>query len=236
MTAVPSSRTYLITGANRGIGLYLTKKLLSNGEKVIATCRNPAAADELRKLEGQNNLSIEELDVTSDQSAKALAERLKSKGTKINVLINNAGILKNYDGSIEKVPSSEILEIFETNTLGPHRVTQVLLPLIEAAGDKPPVILSVSSTYGSIGDNTSGKCYGYRMSKAALNMWNRSLSQDLKGLCIVLCPGWVQTDMGGANAMLTPTESTNNIADFIGKLTLEHTGKFFNHSGKEIPW
>jgi len=203
--AVAVPRTYLITGANRGIGFYLAKKLLSYNERVIATCRNPDSANELKGLEGQANLTIEgehphnkhthtyskltldsvlALDVSSDQSAKDLAERLKAKGTKINVLINNAGILKNYQSTVDQVSSADILEHFETNTLGPHRVTQALLPVIEGAGDKPPgkilistsikrcfstsssslnqtVILSVSSTLGSISDNSSGKSYGW---------------------------------------------------------------------------
>jgi len=100
-----SKRTILITGANRGIGFNLAKKLLGNNDRVIATARNPATATELRALASEDDLIIEELDVASDKSAKDLAERLNAKGLRINVLINNAGILKNETKSFNDVTS-----------------------------------------------------------------------------------------------------------------------------------
>jgi short-subunit dehydrogenase len=146
--------------------------------------------------------------------------------------------LKNT-GKLEQTSSAAILEHLQTNTLGPHRVTQALLPLLSASEDgRPALILTVSSGLGSISDNTSGGYYGYRISKAAVNMWNKSLSHELRDqkiIAVVICPGWVQTDMGGSNASLTPEASTNNIINnIIEKVTLEDTGKFISQSGKEL--
>jgi NAD(P)-dependent dehydrogenase (short-subunit alcohol dehydrogenase family) len=243
-------RTFLITGANRGIGFYLTQTLLARNQKVIATARDLVGETtvELRKLKDQkgDQLLLEALDVTSDDSAKQLAERLKKDGVKINVLVNNAGILKGYQTKFTELSTSDLLEHFQTNTLGPFRVTQAVLPLLSASEDgRPAIISTISSTLGSITQNTSGGIYAYRISKSAVNQWNKSLSQELKEhISIVICPGWVQTgkslslpvlffnffsflfsfhplkihffaDMGGANAALKPEESTNNIVENI---------------------
>jgi len=237
------SRTFLITGANRGIGLYLAQTLLARNQKVIATARDleGETTAELRKLKEKNGdqLRLEKLDVTSDASANQLAERLKADGVKINVLVNNAGILKNYQTKFTELSTSDLLEHFQTNTLGPFRVTQAVLPLLSASSDgRPAVISTISSTLGSITDNTSGLAYGYRVSKSAVNSWNRSLSIEFKEhIAIVICPGWVQTDMGGANAALKPEDSTKNIVEnILEKVTLQDTGKFISQNGKEIPY
>jgi len=221
----------------------LTRALLARNQKVIATARDVEGdtAAELRKLKQEkgDHLRLEALDVTSDASAHQFAERLKTDGVKINVLVNNAGILKNYTVKFTDLEPSDLLEHFQTNTLGPFRVTKAVLPLLSASSDgRPAIISTISSTLGSITDNTSGQAYGYRVSKAAVNQWNRSLSQEFKEhIAIVICPGWVQTDMGGPNAALKPEDSAKNIIEnILEKVTIQDSGKFISQSSKELPY
>jgi NAD(P)-dependent dehydrogenase (short-subunit alcohol dehydrogenase family) len=116
-------------------------------------------------------------------------------------------------------------------------VTRALLPNLRRGSQKK--IASITSLMGSVADNSSGGSYGYRMSKAALNMFNKSLSIDLRDegfTCVVFNPGWVKTDMGGANSKLTPAESVNGMWSVLQKLSPPDTGKFFHYDGKELPW
>jgi NAD(P)-dependent dehydrogenase (short-subunit alcohol dehydrogenase family) len=175
--------TYLVTGANRGIGYEYCRQLQARGERVIAICRS--ASEELKQL----GVQVEEgIDITSDASVASLRDRLGD--TTIDVLINNAGIIKRV--TLEDLDFDSIREQFEVNALGPLRVTHALLPLLKA-GSK---IALMTSRMGSIADNTSGSSYGYRMSKVALSMAGKSLSLDLKPRRIavaILHPGLVQT-------------------------------------------
>ena len=123
------------------------------------------------------------------------------------------------------------------NTIGPMRVCQALLPNLRA-GDRK-IIVSITSGLGSIENNARGGYYGYRESKAALNMFTRTLAAELKPesfTCIVMSPGWVRTDMGGARAPLSPEESIRGMREVIDGLTTEDTGRFFGHDGKTIAW
>jgi NAD(P)-dependent dehydrogenase (short-subunit alcohol dehydrogenase family) len=160
--------TFLVTGANRGIGLEYCRQLKEKGSKVIAVCRS--AADELQNL----GVSIKtNIDITSDESVAELVKSLD--GQLIDVLINNAGILEPV--SLDYLDLNSIRRQFEVNALAPLRLTQALLPNLKR-GSK---IVIMTSRMGSIEDNTSGGSYGYRMSKAALSMAGKSLSQDLTG-------------------------------------------------------
>lgn len=219
--------TYLITGANRGIGYEYCRQLKARGDTVIAVCRT--ASQELRGLGVQVD---EGVDITSDASVTVLRDRLSS--IPIDVLINNAGILKRV--TLEALDFDSIREQFEVNALGALRVTHAFLPNLKA-GSK---IVLMTSRMGSIADNTSGSSYGYRMSKVALSMAGKSLAYDLKGRGIavaILHPGLVQTRMTNfTSGGITPKDSVKGLLARIDELTLENTGTFWHSSGEVLPW
>ncbi|HAJ60759.1 MAG TPA: short-chain dehydrogenase [Cyanobacteria bacterium UBA8543] len=219
--------TYLVTGSNRGIGYEYCRQLQARSDRVIAVCRS--ASFELKQL----GVRIEEgIDITSDTSVAALGDRLGN--TQIDVLINNAGILKRV--TLQDLDFESIREQFEVNALGPLRVTHALLPLLKT-GSK---IVLMTSRMGSIGDNTSGSSYGYRMSKVALSMAGKSLAHDLKprGIAVaILHPGLVQTRMTNfTSGGITPEESVKGLLARIDELTLENTGTFWHANGEVLPW
>lgn len=219
--------TYLVTGANRGIGYEYCRQLQAQGNQVIAVCRT--ASEELKQLGVQVQAGI---DITSDASVADLKTRLGD--TAIDVLINNAGVLKQV--TLEDLDFDSIREQFEINALGPLRVTHALLPNLKS-GSK---IVIMTSRMGSIGDNTSGSSYGYRMSKVALSMAGKSLAHDLKprGIALaILHPGLVKTRMTGfTTGGITPEESVKNLLQRIEALTLENTGTFWHANGEVLPW
>ncbi|MDH3283128.1 MAG: SDR family oxidoreductase [Acidobacteriota bacterium] len=221
--------TVVITGANRGLGLELARQFGAKGYRVVGTARKPEAAKELRALGAR----VEQLDVADSESVRALAARLGELS--VDVLVNNAGILVR-EGGIEEIDVDSIARSFEVNSLGPMRVTQALLPHLRLG--KKKLVVQITSRMGSIAQNEGGY-YAYRASKAALNMLNRSLAAELGGegfTCVVLHPGWVRTDMGGPNARLSPEESVSGIIRVMDGLTREDSGRFFDHSGEELPW
>lgn len=219
--------TYLVTGANRGIGYEYCRQLQARGDRVIAVCRS--TSEELQQLGVQVEAGI---DITSDDSVADLQNRLSDQG--IDVLIHNAGILKRM--TLDSLDFGSIREQFEVNALGPLRVTQALLPHLQA-GSK---IVLMTSRMGSIGDNTSGGSYGYRMSKVALSMAGKSLAHDLKprGIAVaILHPGFVQTQMTNFTANgITPEESVQGLLARIDQLTLENSGTFWHANGEVLPW
>ncbi len=224
------SRCVVVTGANRGLGLEFARQLAARGDRVIATARDPEAAVELSKLPVRR----ERLDVADGASVAAFAAALG--GEAVDVLINNAGRGGMRD-DFEKLDWDRIGSFFETNSIGPMRVTQALLPHLRRG--KGRLVASITSRMGSIDDNSSGGAYGYRASKAALNMFNRSLAHDLarEGFtCVVLHPGWVRTDMGGAGAPLEPPESVAGMLRVLDGLKPGDSGRFINHDGTAIPW
>ena len=219
--------TYLVTGANRGIGYEYCRQLQARGETVIAVCRT--ASEELQQL----GVQIEDgIDITSEASVAALCTRLGA--TAIDGLINNAGIAKRV--TLEDLDFDSIRAQFEVNALGPLRVTQALLPNLNA-GSK---LVLMTSRMGSIADNTSGSSYGYRMSKVALSMAGKSLAHDLKprGIAVaILHPGLVQTQMTNFTAGgITPEASVKGLLQRIDELTLENTGTFWHANGEVLPW
>jgi len=197
---------------------------------VHGTARSPKDAKELGALKG---VTVHALDVRDDASVDALARALGPSG--IDVLVNNAGIASPWE-SLAKFDPKLALDVFDTNAVGPVRVTRALLPQLRAAQGK---VFHVSSGMGSIGDNQMGGAYAYRMSKAALNMAGRTLAIELakeKVASIVVEPGWVQTDMGGAGATITAQESASQLIALFDRLGMESTGKFFRRSGEVFPW
>lgn len=221
-----SKRFALVTGASRGIGLELCRQLVARGQSVIATCRRPTP--ELTRLD----LRVEsDVDVSSPTSVAALAQRLAD--VKLGLLINNAGIL--HRESLEHMDFDSMRMQFEVNTLGPLRVTHALLEHL-ANGAK---VALITSRMGSIADNTSGSRYGYRMSKAALNMAGVSLAHDLVpfGIAVaILHPGYVRTGMTDFSGYVDADESATGLLARLDDLTMETSGGFWHANGERLPW
>jgi NAD(P)-dependent dehydrogenase (short-subunit alcohol dehydrogenase family) len=222
--------TVLITGANRGIGLELARQYVADGWRVIGTARKPDAATELSEL----GATVLQLDVTDQESVERLARDLD--GQAIDVLMNNAGILPMVR-TVPDIDFDQFNDIMAVNTVGPMRVTQALLPNLRAGRMKK--IVNTTSVLGSIAENTRGGFYGYRESKAALNMFTRSLAAELSSegfTCIVMHPGWVQTDMGGPNAPVPVQESASGIRAVVTSISSADSGTFWTHSGEIMAW
>jgi NAD(P)-dependent dehydrogenase (short-subunit alcohol dehydrogenase family) len=218
--------TALVTGANRGIGLELCKQLKAAGHDVIGVCRNPSA-----ELEGLGVRVESGVDVSSADGVGSLAQRLGE--TRIDLLINNAGILRRE--SLDEMNFESMTEQFEVNSLGPLRVTHALLKNL-GEGSK---IGLVTSRMGSIADNTSGSRYGYRMSKAALNIAGVSLARDLedRGIAVaILHPGFVRTEMTAKQGLIDADESARGLLSRLEELTLETSGTFWHTNGEVLPW
>jgi len=222
--------TYVVTGANRGLGLEFARQLGERGDEVIATARRPDEAEELRGLE----VDVFELDVAEPGSIAGFAQAIS--GRSVDVLINNAGI--GVDSTaFEEVEPGDLLRFFEGNTVGPLRVSKALMPHLREADTRK--VVNMTSRMGSIADNGSGKAYEYRASKAALNMVTRSMAIDLEDdgfVCVVLHPGWVQTDMGGARAPTPPEESIAGMLEVIEGLDAADSGEFYDYTGARVPW
>jgi NAD(P)-dependent dehydrogenase (short-subunit alcohol dehydrogenase family) len=227
--------TTLITGANRGIGLELARIAHDKGHTVIATARDPGRASELRAI--SPDIRIEPLDVADESSIAALADRLAD--TPVDILINNAGIFEHGCDSILDLDVPALRKQIDVNTLGPILVTRALLGNVTRSDRK--LIVNTSSNLGSITDSSKSTDHflGYRVSKAALNMTTATIAQELKdkGITVVaLHPGWVQTDMGGNQAPLEPTESATDIWNTLDTLSQSDTGAFISHDNTRLPW
>ena len=223
-------KTIIVTGANRGLGLELCRQFKAAGATVIGTARDPKAAIDLRTLEVQ----IEPLDVAEDDSVDELAKRLD--GVAVDILINNAGIGGAGNG-VMSLDMDRARQFFEVNSLGPIRVTRALLPHLRRGEERK--IVHISSLMGSLQENSVGGYYCYRASKAALNMMNRSLAAELAGqgfVCAVCHPGWVRTRMGGTSAPVSPQESASGLIRVVASLAKGHSGRFFDYTGRELPW
>lgn len=224
------AQSYVVTGANRGIGIELVRQLAARGDDVIGTVRNPEAAGAVHALGAR----VEPLDVTRDSSAADLAARLA--GQPVDVLINNAAVGAAGPG-IEHLHMDDLSRYFNVNSIGPIRVAQALLPNLRQGRRR--IIASVTSLMGSIAENHDGGYYAYRASKTALNGLNKTLSQELgrEGFCcVVLHPGWVQTDMGGPNAPLAVQDSAAGLIRVLDRLSPGDTGRFLDYQGREVPW
>lgn len=218
--------TILITGANRGIGLELSRCWQRRGDHVIGACRKASPA--LIKLGIE---VIEGVDVADDAAVIALKRALGDR--RLNILFNNAGILAREP--LDKLDWESIRKQFEVNTLGPLRITAGLLDHLQS-GNK---VALMTSRMGSISDNTSGGYYGYRISKAALNAVGKSLAEDLrrKGIAVALLhPGYVQTDMTSHGGDVTPEQAVAGLVQRVDELNLENSGGFWHANGQRLPW
>ncbi len=224
--------THLIVGADRGIAHALCLQLCERGENVIAACLSDAPALAAKGARVETGV-----DVTSDSAVRALAQRLI--GTHVDVLIHVAGIY--LDDGLEALPMADVQRQIEVNAVGPLRVVHAL----QSCLDHGAKIGIVTSRMGSITDNTSGRLYGYRMSKAAANMLGVSLAQDLKerGVAVALLhPGMVNTQLVPnlpehvRGQLIEPEEAARGLLARMDTLTLETTGRFWHANGEVLPW
>ena len=221
----------LITGANRGIGLALSRHYVSQGDQVIAVCRD--TSDEIENIA---DLVISGIDLSHDEAMDTVLQVLNmaySDDFKLDILINNAGLFQNE--TLASMNYEQIRQQFEVNTLAPLKVTHALLPYLKS-GSK---IANITSRMGSIEDNTSGAYYGYRASKAALNALGKSLAMDLKpkGIAVAqLHPGFVQTRMVGFNGDISPEQAVNGLSQRIEELNIDNSGGFWHSNGELLQW
>ena len=216
----------VVTGANRGIGLELARQLKARGASVVAVCRR--SSPELDAL----GVRVESgLDVTEPAAWSTLALRLAHDD--IDLLIHNAGVL--LADSLDDVEPDDVRAQFALNAIAPLFLTRALAPRLHPGAK----VALITSRMGSIGDNTSGGDYGYRMSKAALNAAGVSMARDLapRGVSVVILhPGAVRTGMTGGQGVLEPDESASGLLRRIDELRLETTARFLHQSGDILPW
>jgi NAD(P)-dependent dehydrogenase (short-subunit alcohol dehydrogenase family) len=232
----------LITGANRGLGLELTRQYLhDDAGHIFATCRNPDRADELQALAAASaeRIRVLPLDVNDETSIVAARASVAAVVDGLDLLINNAGIFPKGDHQSRELgdlSASDVSDVVVTNSVGPLMVTQAFRRLLQN-GERPRVVM-ISSGMGSV-TRAAGGSFAYRMSKAAMNMAARVLALDnaMQGIITITThPGWVQTDMGGPSAEITPAQSASGLRSLIGQLSQADNGKFFLYDGSELEW
>jgi NAD(P)-dependent dehydrogenase (short-subunit alcohol dehydrogenase family) len=224
--------TVFITGANRGIGLEFARQYAAEGWRVIGACREPAQAAALARL--GELVAVHRMDVGDHASVERLAKQLRHEP--IDLLINNAGIYGGSGQGFGRVNYEAWAQVLRTNTMGPLKVTECFVDHV-ASGEQKRVVC-ISSYMGSIAQ-AGGGAYHYGTSKAALNYLCHAMAHDLRsrGITVIaLSPGWVQTDMGGRSAPLTPEKSIASMRSAIARLKLADSGGFFDESGNKLPW
>ncbi|KAI0029645.1 hypothetical protein K488DRAFT_80062 [Vararia minispora EC-137] len=234
------AKTWLITGANRGIGLELVRQLaLDAANTVVACCRNPNTASGLGDLvaSAQGRIHVIPLDVgdpASISSSVSLAKpALEEHG--LDYLINNAAINHGMDNVLEDMSSEILMRTFQVNVIGPALMAQAYLPFLEKPGVRG-VIMNMTSGLASIGLDFE-KCPSYSISKAAVNMLTTKQSRARKNLIpFVIDPGWVKTEMGGPGAELEPAESVEGMLKLLKNADSSYAGKFFRYDGSTLPW
>ena len=226
--------TILITGTNKGVGLELTKIYAARGDTVYAACRDPAGASALAEVLGE--VVILPLVVGDSGSVTAMAEHLA--GVTIDIVINNAG-MKGPEFEEQNTYAMDFdgwAETFNVNSMGPVRVMQALMPNLKQA--EAAKVVTITSQMGALSLDMPA-AHAYCASKAAVNKFMRLASIDLKKDSVavgLIHPGWVQTDMGGPRADLTPQESAEGIVAVVDQLSMDSTGGFWKWNGETHDW
>lgn len=229
--------TIFITGSNRGIGFEFAKQYAQAKWKVIATCRSPEKASDLKKLQQNypDYIAIFPLDVTDHKQIKAVAKQLQNQP--IDILLNSAGVFGPSGIELEHIKQTDWQSVLDVNMIAPLLINQTLIENVRNSEKK--ILAAISSSMGSISENTSGRRYYYRSSKCGLNMVYKSLSIDLADqniICVLLHPGWVKTGIGGPEAPLSAEESVYGLRIFLDKVSMEESGNFYNYKGEIIKW
>ena len=233
---VAAGQVALVTGANRGLGLEFARQLLTRGARVFAGVRDPDGAGQLAALRdgARGRLTVLRLDVDDDASVDDAVARVARESGSLDLLINNAGILLDSPagGELGSLDSEALRQAFRTNAIGPVLLAQRALSLLKRG--QRPVVASVTSGWGIVSDAGAGWPYAYCASKAALNMLMRIFAGDVERdgvITVLLDPGWVRTDMGGADASLTSEASVRGLLGVIDSLTPESNGQLFDWRG-----
>lgn len=224
--------TWVITGANRGLGLEFAKQLLTSGHTIIAGVRRPEDMEFHHE-----HMIVHQLDVASTTSVEAFAKNVRSSTDSIDVLVNNAGRMDGRWQSLEEVDPEISLDVLNVNTIGPLRVSKALWPLLQSA--QQTKVANISSLMGSIEDCMSGRSYAYRTSKTGLNMITKILAVEGQHDNISVTsyhPGWAKTDMGGERAPVPVSVSVKGLIELINEQTQERSGRFYEYTGDELPW
>jgi NAD(P)-dependent dehydrogenase (short-subunit alcohol dehydrogenase family) len=227
-------RIVLVTGANRGLGFEFVRQLIHQGNRVVAAARK--TSHELMALvkDYPNLCEFHTLDVTRAESLQDLST-LVQKLPHLDWVIANAGIMGPAVTNSLEATYEDYENVFKTNVVGPLEVAKVCFPKLKQS--KTPVFASLSSLMGSIQDNSSAGYGPYRVSKTALNMLNKNLAIENPEInCLVLHPGWVQTDMGGIKAPLKAPQSVEGMLKVLEAVSLQKSGTFVDYRGKELPW
>jgi len=249
-------RSVLITGCNRGIGLELVKQFLcqeSAPQHLFATCRDPSSAQSLKDLQEKHKdkLHILKLDVThwsEHANVVSYVEKIVGADQGLNLLINNAGVLPSSK-TLEDITPEVMIQAYETNCVAPIFLTRAFLPLLRTAAEKAmpeqkmtiegACVVEMSTAVASIAENGRGGNYPYRCSKTALNMGMKNLSIDLEKegiLVMAMHPGWVKTDMGGPDALITTEECASEMLNTLRKLNATNQGCFLRYNNTDIQW
>ena len=230
-------RIALVTGGNRGIGFALCRQLLSLGATVVLTSRDPARGqDAVERLKAPaDKLFVFPLDVRDDLGAQALADFVATRFGRLDILINNAGVaLDKFVPSVE-LDVDVLRDTLETNVLGVFKITQALVPLLQASEDAR--VINVSSQLGSLSMMT-GRTLAYRLSKTAVNAMTRVWASEFGDADIQVnsvCPGWVRTELGGQDAPVTPEEGAQEILA-LARAPRGGPNGTFRRDGVEHPW
>jgi len=220
--------TVLVAGASRGLGLEFAQQYAAAGWRVIATARQPQEADGLRRTGAE----LHPLDVTDLAAVRRLANHLRDEA--VDLLVANAGVSGPRHMSAEEVDAEAWLETFRVNAVAPLALAGAFRRHV--ARSRMRKMAAVTSRLGSVASTDGGR-YVYRSSKAALNMAWRSFALDAPEIvAILLHPGWVRTDMGGASAPVAPEDSVAGMRRVIDGAGQPQSGRFFNYTGEEIPW
>ncbi len=224
----------LITGANKGIGLEMTRQYVEKGDEVIACIRNPQAATELNELASGGKVTVETMDVGDPESIASARARIGDGS--IDILINNAGAVGGAQQSIDDVDIEEWHKTLDVNTIGPLLIARAFKPNLAASGDGK--LMTVTSQLAA-STWPMGGMYIYSSTKAGVSKVCQALALDWKDEPITVAlmhPGWVKTDMGGPHAELTAQESASGIISVIDGLTKADSGKFYKWNGEIHPW
>ena len=228
--------TILVTGANRGIGLELVRQYAQAGTDILACCRKPADARNLKKIADQSGRTkLFALDVAEPKSIQALKGALGD--APIDILINNAGVGGPDPQTADAIHYDQWLTTFRVNSMAPLIVAQTFHDNLRHSHAKK--LVTITSGLGSIANSGGGGWYGYRASKAAVNMVMHGLARDWAKDSIlvgIFAPGWVRTDMGGQSAPLSPEQSVRDLRQRIEELSAKTSGKYIDHTGELIPW
>ena len=228
------TRTAFITGATAGFGRAAAQRFIDAGWQVIATGRRADRLDAL-KAELGDGVHTACFDIRDEAAMRAALDALLERFRGIDLLINNAGIYPN--AAFGSLDYDAWHKAFLINTMAPAKTLECFVEHLAASRLRK--VATLSSKMGSIADNGSGGSPLYRSSKAALNMVMKNLAIELRHLGIATCtlhPGWVKTDMGGANALITAEQSVAGMRQVIDRLTAQNSGRFTGYDGQEIPW